>query len=114
MTDLEKYALGLLAEEQAEATKNIGKWMRFGADHARHDGLTPRKGLSLEIGDVLAAIEYALNAGILDIHTVQEHAANKVDRLLNPLAVDDQGNRLAPELPTPYTPRIVLRMDPAE
>jgi hypothetical protein len=98
--ELTDYALGLLGEEAGEVCQMQGKWLRFGPDHARKDGLTARKGLSLEAGDILAAIDYGIAAGILDPATVAAQHKRKFARLTDPASVDDEGRRLAPELPT--------------
>jgi len=92
-----EYAIGLLTEEAGEINQMVGKWIRFGPDHARaKDGLTSRKGLSLEVGDILAAIEYGLSAGILDKDIVATQHVAKLTKLLDENSKDDQGNRLAP------------------
>lgn len=92
------YAVALIAEEAAETTQMVGKWLRFGPDHARRDGLTARKGLSIEAGDLLAALDYAIAAGVLDPLAMAEQRAKKFARLTDPASVDDEGRRLAPAL----------------
>lgn len=97
---LESYAVHLVAEESSEVIQMTGKWGRFGPDHARRDGLTARRGLSLEAGDILAAIDFGLCAGILNARTMLVQREVKFDRLTDPEALDDEGRRLAPPLPS--------------
>lgn len=101
MDKVEQYALGLLAEEPSELIQMVGKWLRFGPDHARNDGLTARRGLSLEAGDTLAAMDWAIAAGVLDVEVMMQQCSKKLARLCDPDAVDDEGRRLAPELANP-------------
>lgn len=99
MNDLERYAVALLGEENVEVAQMAFKAERFGLDHERHDGLTARHGMSIEMGDVLAAMEFGVEAGILDAAVINVRRAHKFAKLVNPASVDDQGNRLAPALP---------------
>lgn len=92
----ETYALGLLGEEMGEAAQAIGKWLRFGPDHVNRLRVTPRVTLTIELGDVMAAIEYAILAGLIDRADVGQAAHGKLQRLLDANAQDDQGQRLAP------------------
>lgn len=97
---LERYTIHLVAEEASEAIQMTGKWGRFGPDHARRDGLTARAGLALELGDVLAAIDFALCAGLIDPKKMLDQREAKFARLTDPDAVDDEGRQLAPPLPS--------------
>jgi hypothetical protein len=99
--DLETYAIALIVEEANEAGQMVGKWLRFGPDHARRDGLTARKGLSLELGDMLAAIDYGLAAGIVIPDVLAEQRKRKFAKLTDPTSLDDEGRRLAPVLTRP-------------
>ena len=96
---LEPYTISLLAEEAAEAIQMTGKWGRFGPDHPSRDGLTARRGLSLELGDVLAAIEFGVRGGVIDQSVMMEQKARKFAKLTNSASLDDEGRRLAPDLP---------------
>jgi hypothetical protein len=96
---LETYALALLGEEAGEVNQMLGKWGRFGPDAPRRDGLTARRGLSLEMGDVIAALRYGVEAGVLDQKIIFAQAEAKYEKLINPLSVDAEGRRLAPALP---------------
>ncbi len=104
---LEPYTVALIAEENAEAIQMTGKWGRFGPDHARRDGMTARRGLSLEVGDVLAAIDFGLCAGLIDLDIMLKQRDYKFSRLTDPNALDDEGRRLAPILPS-HGDRLVI------
>lgn len=91
------YALGLIAEEMAEVIQVVGKWLRFGPDHASKAGKTARRNLPREAGDALAALEYAAADGLLRYGEMATFAMQKSRRLYDPESLDDQGNRLAPE-----------------
>lgn len=106
MTNSQIYALALLTEECGETLQTIGKAGRFGIDTpgVKHPyagivdmSITPRTELAKELGDLMAAIDYACAAGIIDKSTVQLRQAAKISRLLDPDSVDNLGRRLAPE-----------------
>ena len=91
------YALGLVAEEMGEVIQLIGKWLRFGPDHARRDGESARTLMPTEMGDVVAAMDFACLDGIASFRDVIRRREAKKAKLLNPESRDDQGCRLAPE-----------------
>lgn len=91
------YALGLVTEEAGEVLQLIGKWLRFGPDHARSDGETARAMLPTEMGDLSAALDFACLDGIASFREVISRRECKKERLLNPDSRDDAGRRLAPE-----------------
>jgi hypothetical protein len=106
-----KYGLGLLAEEcgevvevcasiQLECGKVVqlcGKAFRFGLDTpSKSRGGTARELLHEECGDILAAIDYAVERGILDPDKLEKRRTHKRKRLLNPKSKDGLGRRLAP------------------
>jgi hypothetical protein len=93
----ELYALGLMAEEMGESIQLIGKWLRFGPDHARTTGETARAMLPSELGDVRASIDFALADGLVDRVATDARGKAKLARLLDPESRDDEGRRLAPE-----------------
>jgi hypothetical protein len=101
LTHAQRYALGLLAEEMGEAIQIIGKWLRFGdgrgPDRAPYFGQNAREMLPTELGDVLAAIDYAALTGIAPAQFVTQQAGRKLNKLLDPASVDADGNRLAPD-----------------
>ncbi len=108
-TEAENYALFLLSEEFGESLQLIGKAGRFGIDTPGvKDALTgvvdmevtPRTLLSKEVGDVLAAIDYANAAGLIDMEAVHRQRINKANKLLDPRSLDNLGRRLAPN---PFT-----------
>lgn len=91
------YALGLVAEEMGEVVQLVGKWLRFGPDHARNDGETARVLLPNEMGDAEAAIHFACLDGLVSFSDVISRREAKKARLLDPASRDDEGRRLAPE-----------------
>jgi hypothetical protein len=91
------YALGLMAEEMGEVIQLVGKWLRFGPDHARNDGESARSLLPMEMGDVAAAMDFASLDGIAPFPEVIARREAKKAKLLSPDSRDDQGGRLAPE-----------------
>lgn len=101
LTEAQRYGLGLLAEEMGEAIQIIGKWLRFGEgrgpERAPYFGQNAREMLPLELGDVLAAIDYASLAGIADARIVTKQAGRKLEKLLDPASMDADGKRLAPD-----------------
>ena len=105
MSNVELYALGLLVEESGEVAQLVGKALRFGIDtpgvkdpltgHVDMS-VTPRTNLEIECGDMLAAIEYAMDRGVISDSAVRERCAKKLARLRDPDARDNLGRRLAP------------------
>ncbi len=65
-SDAQTYACGLLVEECGEILQLIGKAIRFGIDTPGPDGTSARQRLNAECGDVLAAIDYGVAAGVID------------------------------------------------
>lgn len=101
---VETYVLGLLAEEAGEVLQWVGKSLRFGYDTpGRKDasgavtGETPRDLLPGEIGDILAAIDFAVAHGLLDRSAIEAARTAKLAKLLNPAARDNLGRQLAPQ-----------------
>ena len=95
----EQYALGLLAEECGEALQLIGKALRFGLDKPGSIGLVthptgPRPFLALELGDILAAVDYACIRGVVVTEEVIKQKKRKLEMLLTHVCKD--GGRLAP------------------
>lgn len=108
------YALGLITEEAGEASQLVGKAMRFGIDTPGvKDPLTghvdmaatPRTNLEKELGDFIAAIDYAGHAGLIRREVVWQRARSKIAKLCDPASMDNLGRRLAPPVipdhPTP-------------
>lgn len=107
MTPAQAYALALLTEECGEVLQTIGKAGRFGIDTPGvkdpYTGnvdmsITPRSALAKELGDLMAAIDYAAKAGIIDYSAVRERYIAKCAKLFDPTSVDNLGRRLAPEV----------------
>lgn len=105
MNEAQLYALALLTEECGETLQTIGKAGRFGIDTpgVKHPytgivdmSITPRTELTKELGDLMAAVEYAAAAGIVDIAAVHKRRIEKVRKLIDPASVDNLGRRLAP------------------
>ena len=107
--DAERYCLGLLAEEMGEALQLIGKALRFGIDTPgvkRLDGTidmenTPRAMLSVELGDLLAAIDFARDHRMIEDGVLWSSHNRKYRKLRNPDALDNLGRPLAPQ-PEPH------------
>ena len=96
---IESYVLGLLTEECGEVSQVVGKCIRFGIDTPSGPQLNAPSGrdtLHVECGDILAAIEYAIERGVLDREKLNNRKEEKLSRLLNPEALDNLGRRLAP------------------
>lgn len=100
MNELERYALALLTEECGEVLQEIGKAGRFGIDTPFNPegafGVTPRRSLAKEVGDLLAAIYYADMRGVLNLDEIYEYKNRKLDKLMNPNSKDERRRRLAP------------------
>lgn len=108
----EDYGLSLLTEEIGESIalfglilQIIGKAGRFGIDTpgvrdplsgAVDMSITPRTKLQEELGDVIAAIGYLGDRGVIDLAQVDARAIKKLTKLLNPDSKDNLGRRLAP------------------
>ena len=102
---IENYALGLLCEEFGEALQLIGKALRFGIDSVGvkdpltghiDTTVTARERLNVELGDALAAIDYAGQRGLVDPNQVAIARSAKIKKLLDPNSRDNMGRRLAP------------------
>lgn len=95
------YGLGLLVEEAGELGQIIGKALRFGLDAPGPDrepylGLTARQLLPVEGGDMMAAIEWATEDGLMARKATGDRARLKLAKLLDPSAKDSNGKALAP------------------
>lgn len=73
--------LTILAEECAEVIQEISKIRRFGIDQQHKDGVTHRRKLEQEVGDVLSMIDIALRSLIIDEQTVCESRVSKQKKL---------------------------------
>lgn len=101
-TDLERYAKGLVIGEMGEALAVLGNGERFGLDTpSGHAATNPseRSRLVEELGDVLAAIEWATRAGLVDRAALEERKTRKLAKLTDPTMRDNLGRPLAPALP---------------
>jgi hypothetical protein len=93
-----RYALGLLVEEMGEALCHIGRALRFGLQTVGQDGRTEQEGLNRELGDVVAAIDYADRGKVVaDWSKISFHRLPKRLKLLDPTSTDNMGRRLAPD-----------------
>lgn len=105
MTNEERYALGLMVEEMGETLQLVGKALRFGLDTPGRIGadgqvdmsLTPRTLLPIETGDVLAAIDFAFAHRVMDEDSTEKAHCRKINKLLDPAALDNLGKQLAPQ-----------------
>jgi hypothetical protein len=92
----EPYCLGLLTGEMGEALAVLGNMGRFGVDTPGHGGVIARRELEAEIGDVLAAIDFAIAHGVVHPEAVGLARRRKWEKLCNPASVDHLGRKLAP------------------
>ena len=97
MDDVQRYCLGLIVEETAEANCHAGRALRFGLDTPGQDGVSEREGLARELGDVWAATRFAARHGLVDMAEVEDRAARKLRKLLDPANTDNLGRPLAPQ-----------------
>jgi NTP pyrophosphatase (non-canonical NTP hydrolase) len=77
LTPAEAERLALLLEELGEAQQVIGKILRHGYESVNPDlpppaGDTNRANLERELGDVLVAIGFLLDAGDIDEHLIED------------------------------------------
>jgi hypothetical protein len=96
------YARGLIAEETSEVGVALGKATRFGLDTpgpetAPYFGATAREMIAMECGDILAAIDYAIFAGLMRRDFIEGQRTRKLRKLLDPNSLDNLGRRLAPD-----------------
>lgn len=105
MTEIERYALDLLMEETGEVGQCIGKAGRFGLDTPGVKDpltgevdmtITPRRALAKELGDVIAAVHYAILRGVISKDALEAAAHRKYTKLIDPNSKDNLGRRLAP------------------
>lgn len=76
--------LALLLEELGEAQQAIGKILRHGyesSDPTKRDGITNRKQLVIEMGDVEAALRRMYAAGDIDQRHVELRAREKHEHI---------------------------------
>ena len=103
--ETEAYCLGLLTEEAGEVLQLVGKALRFGIDTPgvkRLDGtvdyaLTSRSMLPVELGDLLAGIDFAIAHGVIDAAALAEQRRRKFAKLTDPTVMDNLGRPLAPQ-----------------
>lgn len=79
-----QYEIAILGEECGEVVQMVGKIMRFGIesyDPADKDRRTNHQLLHDEVGDILAAIEFATDRGFLDSETLLTRKFNKRKKL---------------------------------
>lgn len=71
-------ALGILQEECAEVIVEVSKILRFGIDsHHSLNGISHRKLLETELGDVLALVEILIEQGIVNRDKLNTAIENK-------------------------------------
>jgi NTP pyrophosphatase (non-canonical NTP hydrolase) len=83
LTEAEAERLALLMEEMGECQQVIGKILRHGYE-SKHPkgGVTNRKLLEAEIGDVAFAIELMITSGDLSNTAIDEHTDAKGQRVI--------------------------------
>jgi hypothetical protein len=95
----ETYCLGLLASEMGEALQVIGNALRFGLRTPEREGDDGRVRLEMELGDVFAAMRFAIAHDVVGYWPVTERANAKEAKLRDPDQRDNLGRRLAPAPP---------------
>jgi NTP pyrophosphatase (non-canonical NTP hydrolase) len=101
-----QYEMAVIAEECGEVTQLVGKALRFGWDS--HDPLkiNGRTNLELlhdEVGDVMAAIDFAVERGLLDREALQQRSFYKRRKLVE-TAPPVIGDGISFDNIIPYTP----------
>lgn len=103
MNKRERYACALIAEECGEVVQMCGKALRFGLNtpHSVNgkrvkDAPTCLHALEKELGDVIAAIDYAIRRGVVHEPSIRAAHDRKLAKLLSPQSKDFLGRRLAP------------------
>lgn len=83
LTPAEHERLALLMEEMGEAIQVIGKIMRHGynSHHPKRIGVTNRRLLEYELGDVRHSMIRLCDAGDLDKAVIHEAADRKAERV---------------------------------
>jgi NTP pyrophosphatase (non-canonical NTP hydrolase) len=101
-TEEEAYCLALLTEEAGEVLEVVGKSGRFGLDTPMKAGtangeITARGKLAVEMGDILAAVEFSLRHRLVARKDVEAARDRKLAKLLDVDALDNLGRPLAPQ-----------------
>lgn len=96
------YCLAMISEECAEVQQMIGKALRFGLDtpgspQYPYDGQSARTLIAREIGDLRAAIRFAVRHGFVNADEVTRQERSKYARLTDKYATDNLGRQLAPQ-----------------
>ena len=82
MYSKETEVMDILQEECAEVIQMISKCRRFGIDNTHlKAGISNRKKLTEEIGDLVCMIQLAQEFGIVDADAVQAASARKQEKL---------------------------------
>lgn len=68
-------------EEAAEVIQEISKVFRFGIDDNHRDGMTHRKRLTTEVGDLLAMIDLMIDNRLIDPAEIELAKQAKTDKL---------------------------------
>lgn len=80
-----EHLLTVLAEECGEVAHEVHKALRFGlADHSPHDATqTPNsERIAMELGDLLAVVGMAVEAGLIKQPVINGQKREKVDRFM--------------------------------
>lgn len=81
-TPYEREVLTILIEEAAEVQQCATKLLRFGRDEIQPgQGLSNKERLSDEVGDLLALVEVALDAGLIEWAAIEDRKAVKFRKL---------------------------------
>jgi NTP pyrophosphatase (non-canonical NTP hydrolase) len=83
LTPAQAEALAVLAEEAGEVIQAIGKSLRHGLDSAHPDGGADNMArLSIELGDLKAAVNIAATEGLIDVAQVNVAFYEKMRRIV--------------------------------
>ena len=81
ITERQREVLVITQEEAAEVIQEISKIYRFGIDDCHSDGMTHRKRLETEIGDLLCMIDIMVDNRLIDPTAVEIARQAKVTKL---------------------------------
>ena len=81
ITERQREVLVITQEEAAEVIQEISKIYRFGIDDCAKDGITHRKRLETEIGDLLCMIDIMVDNRLIDPTAVELARQAKVTKL---------------------------------
>lgn len=81
ITNRQREIMIITQEEAAEVIQEISKIFRFGLDDLHHDGMTHRKRLETEVGDLLCMIDLMIDHRLIDPAPIEMARQAKVTKL---------------------------------